>query len=266
MSQPFIPIPVTDENVVFDRFGNPLNVGTHVMFGSHGEEGVGQGVICGYNHHYFDIAILRQQHRNGVLMPLAAEVNCQLKHYAIVNAESLMDPQVITDQADLYKTVLDFSPSETKKVSRKYAVYLVVDETLPQSTPFRDMSVIVTTVAGSNSADLDMLARHIKLQLGCRIVSRLCASRKGFTNGWSRTGYDNLGLTHNWDIMTQYYGGGHNVAVPSLREQSTPQAAYQLSKKRMQEIGLLEHLNTVFTVEEYNNLDIEQVSKLEILI
>lgn len=265
MSQPFLPIPTTDENVIFDRFGNPLNVGTHVLFGAAGDEGVAQGVICGYNHHYFDIATIHNRWVNGK-QTLEAALNCSLKYYAMINVESLMDPQTIADQVDLYKPLLNFSPSETKRTSRKYAVYLVVDQTLSQDTPFRDMSVIVTTVAGSNSADLDMLARHIKLQMGCRIVSRLCASRKGFTNGWSQTGYDNLGLTHNWDIMTQYYGGGHNVAVPSLREQSTPQAAYQLSKKRMQEIGLLDHLNTVFTVEEYNNLDIEQVSKLEILI
>lgn len=263
MSQPFIPIPITDENVVKDRFGNPLNVGTHVLFGVHGEEGIGQGVICGYNHHYFDIAQLKHRHLNGIPQPPVAEHTCMLKHYAMVNVESLMDPQTITDHADLYKTVLDFSPSDTKKVSRKYAVYLVSDRNLSHETPFRDMSIIVTTIAGSNSEDLNMLERHIGEQMNGRIVARLCASRKGFSNGWPGPNNVILGTTHNWDIMSEEHNYGQNRRY--LRGQSTPQAAYQLSKKRMQEIGLLEHINTVFTVSEYNDLDIEQVSKLEIL-
>lgn len=265
MSQPFIPLPITDENAVCDRFGNPLNVGTHVLFPAGEDGGMASGVICGYENHYFQIGRMHARWTNGVLQPAVAELSHLAKYHGLINQEPLMDPQAIIDQNAAYVPVLDFSPSETKKGSRKYAVYLVADETLPNSTPFREMFVVVTTIMGSTTDELDMLDRHLRLQNGYRVVGRLCSSRSRFSSSNSYAGVQITGMKHNWNVFKRDYTDWQHMRHSEVHNHYVPQSQYQLSKRNMQDIGLIQHLDTVFTVEEYNNLDIEELSKVEIL-
>lgn len=261
MIKAFEPLPTANEGTIKDRFGNPLNVGNQVLYLHRYEEGqLGEACISGYNHLYFELSSVKPDIQHGTQVGLVADkLNQWVPYQNLINVEALMDPQVVSERQDVYKTVLDFTPSENKKCSRKYAVLLVGDLHSLNNDSFNNHQVVITSVAGSTAAEWNMLNDHLLKKHKLRIISKLCGSRKGFHESPT---YTTAGGTHFWDCYT---ASSYWSSAVTFNTQCVPQSHYQLTKRRMQEMGLLEHVDTIMSVHEYNNLVVEDAAKLEIL-
>ena len=265
MIEAFKTLPIANEDSMLDRFGAPLNVGSYVAFASNNE--VKHGRITEYNWLYYQVAYTTRLTRNGILEPLSAVQSNYvngLPANALLNVDTLITPALRDLEDPLYAPLLNFSPSETKKVSRKYLVYLLADLNQPNTVPFTDYQVVITSIPGSTEAELSIFTKHLNDVYGKRIVSRLAGSRsRNFNVGYTYHGSTKNTGTHNWTVYTTMYA---NQTVPQMHNHSVTQAETQLSKRRIQEIGLMDYMDTIMSVTDYNSLDIEQVSKLELML
>lgn len=265
MIEAFKPPPIANEGSMVDRFGNPLDVGSYVAFADDTE--VKHGRIIEYNWLYYQVAYTMQLTKNGILQPLSAVCSNYtngLPGASLVNIDSLITPALRDLEDPLYAPLLNFSPSETKKVSRKYVVYLVADLDQPNTSRFIDYQVVVTSIPGATEAELNIFAKHLKEVHGKRIIAKLAATRsRNFNVGYTYHGSTKNTGTHHWSVFTMQHG---QQTTPQLQIHYLTQSETQLSKRRIQEIGLMDYMDTIMSVTDYNNLDIEEASKLELML
>lgn len=265
MIEAFKNLAIANEDSMVDRFGNPLNVGSYVAFASGFD--VKHGRITEYNWLYYQVAYTTRLMRNGILEPLSVVQSNYvngLPGKSLLNIDSLVTPALRDIEDPLYAPLLNFSPSETKKVSRKYVVWLLADLDQPNTVPFVDYQIVVTSIPGSTEAEILLFLDHLREVYKKRVVAKLTPARsRNFNPGYTYHGSMKNSGTHNWTVYTTTYA---NQSVPQIQNHSVTQAETLLSKRRIQEIGLMDYMDTIMSVTDYNNLDIEKVSKLELMI
>lgn len=266
MIEAFKPLPIANENAIVDRFGAPLNVGNYVAFGEGNH--VSHGRIIGYNWLYFQVAytmmVVDQQTQQSSVKAFQCQSTAGFPYNSLLNIDKLITAGQRDLEDPLYAPLLNFSTSETKKVARKYVVCLLADTNQPSTSSFVDYQICITSIAGSTAAEIALFTEHLKEVYGKRIVTQLAGARsRNFVAGYAYSSQTRNSGKHNWNIGTIMYG---NQTTPQIETYYLTQAETQLSKRRIQEIGLMDHMDTIMSVTDYNNLDIEEVSKLELML
>lgn len=262
MIEAFKPIPITNEDSHIDRFGAPLNVGNYVAFA---DNGVKHGRIVGYNWLYYKVACLDRPMVNGVWSePVAVVQWMPFAPTTLLNVDELITQPLLDFEDPIYAPVLDFSPSDTKKVSRKYVVYLVAEINQSTSSPFSSYRVVITSIPGSTEAEMALFEAYLSTEYNVRIVGKLANKRtRNFGGGYNYHGSTRSSTTHLWNVHTYSYTNAGDLHIAQFQ---LTQADTQLTKGRMQSSGLMPYLDTIMSVTDYNNLDIEDLSKLEMLL
>lgn len=265
MIQPFKPLPIVNENAVVDRFGRSLNVGDYITYAS--SDSLVHGKIIGYNWLYLQVGFVEQRTANGQLLPACAYPNPYgpgVHPSMLLNINNLISQAQRDIEDPLYAPILDFTPSENKKVARKYGVWMVADKDQPDTSPFTDYQIIVSSIPGSTASEINQFLNHLDKEYGKRVVGELASQRgRNHRGGWHYQNHTRNEGKHNWTMYTEMYA---HQTTPQLRSWQLTQSETQLSKRRIQEIGLMNHLDTIMSVTDYNNLDIEEVSKVELML
>lgn len=255
MSEAFKPIPVTNQGTYTDRYGQSLNVGDPVAWAGY------DGVIAGYNNLWFTLAKKVVSWPNGVKTETAEIVEYAYDPSHLINTSKLLTPmQSIAVEQDFVK-ILDHTPSENKKVARKYVVALVGDyATHSKDTVDSDINalqIVITSVPGSTTDDWQRFHAYLRTEYDAKVISYLCTSDDKF-HDWYASKRVNQ---HFWDVV-RIKASQYNSQT--LIRYDVPQNQYMLSKKRMQEYGLLEHLNTAMSVGEFNAIVKEDRAKWDL--
>lgn len=266
MIEPFKPLPIANENTMVDRFGASLNVGDYVTFAD--GDYVAHGRILGYNWLYYQVGytkmIVDEQTKQSTVKAFEYTSATGFPGHALLNIDKLITAGQRDLEDPLYAPLLNFSPSDTKKVARKYVVCLLADTHQPSSSRWADFQVCITSIPGSTAAEIALFTKHLKEVYGKRIVTQLASTRsRNFAAGYTYHGQTRNSGKHHWNIGTNMYG---SQTTPQMETYYLTQAETQLSKRRIQEIGLMDYMDTIMSVTDYNSLDIEEASKLELML
>lgn len=261
-------LPIANEDAIVDRFGAPLNVGNYVVFPASNNVHIGR--IIGYNWLYFQIGMVEPMvdHSTGqpVRTKAAHEVHTEFGFTgnSLINVDRQIVQSIRDVEDPLFAPLLDFSTSETKKVSRKYLVCLLAETNQPSTDPWANFQVCVASIAGSTTAEMDMFRDHLRTVYDKRILAFLLGKDSNRrAGGYSYPGTKRNNGSHHWNIGTYMYS--HHTE-PQMETYYVTQSDTQLSKRRIQEIGLMDYMDTIMSVSDYNSLDIENASKLELMI